>query len=71
MLDYIYLATAVNNLLKELLRTKGSVPSILFTLRQLISLFLVAFMWIIDFIPSQVLSIFCYVLGRNFDSNLL
>ena len=59
MLDSIFLAIVVKNLLKELLRTKEPVSSALFTLRQLIDLFLVVFMLIIDIIPSQVLSIFC------------
>ena len=59
MLDYIFLAIAVKNLLKELLKLKGFVSSVLFTLRQLIDLFLVASMLTIDFIHSQVFSILC------------
>ena len=59
MLDYIFLAIVVKNLLKELLKLKGFVSSVLFTLRQLIDLFLVASMSTIDFIHSQVFSILC------------
>ena len=44
MLDSIFLAIVVKDLLKELLRAKGSVSSILFTLRQLTDSFLVVFM---------------------------
>ena len=53
MLDSIFLAIVLKNLLKELLRTKGSVSLVLFTLRQSIDLFLVVFMLIIDFIPPE------------------
>ena len=56
---FYFLVIVVENLSEELLRTKGSVSLALFTLRQLMDLFLVVFMLIIDFIPSQVLSIFC------------
>ena len=54
---FFFLAIAVKNLLMELFRTKRSVSSVLFLLRQSIDLFLVVFMLIIDFIPSQVLGI--------------
>ena len=65
MLDFIFLAIVMKNLLKELLRTKGSTSSVLYTLRQLIDLFLVVFMLIIDFIPSQVFSIFSLCSWKN------
>ena len=68
ILDSIFLAIVVKNVLKELLRAKEPVSSVLFTLRQLIDLFLVVFMLIIDFIPSQVLSIFC--LGSDGESGI-
>ena len=48
MLDFILLAIVVKSLVKELPKTKSFVSLVLFTLRQLIDLFLVVFMLIID-----------------------
>ena len=53
MLDAIFRQLFMKNLLKELLRTKGSVSLVSFTLRQLKDLFLVVFILVIDLISAQ------------------
>ena len=65
MLGSIFLAIVVKNLLKGLFIMKGSVSYVLFTLRQLIDLFLVVFLLIIDFIPSQILGILFMFLEKK------